>query len=1030
MSRLEEQLTEQFRLWEARGRGWRVFPEPVYPEPPFVPFEAHCLAEQPAIDDGRRPTILSSLVQKLSRKLCAEPEPPAIIPVMEVELEPTLLVRETLVGLQAFLPETLDVPRELFERFLQSLALCREPVAFELVGIYKKVITQFVSHPEDAPLLARQLHTFFTDAIFVSRDDALEKAWEESDGDEVLAVEFGLGREFMLPLAKGKLDPFIGIVGALSELAEHELGLFQVLWQPVENPWAESITRSVTHADRKPFFVNKPELASAADEKTKWPLYAVVVRILVRTEDFGRTLQLARDLAGALRVFADPKGNELIPLTNADYSFAEHVEDVLLRQSRRTGMLLNSDELVGFVHIPSSEVCSPVFVRQAGKTKGAPTIVQEAEGLLLGYNEHAGETLPVRLAPEQRVRHCHIIGASGTGKSTLLFNLIQQDIETGQGLAVLDPHGDLVDKILGVLPESRIKDVVLVDPSDEAFSIGFNILSAHSDLEKNLLASDLVSVFQRLSASWGDQMGSVLNNAILAFLESSRRGTLADVRRFLIEPGFRAEFLKTVNDPAILYYWQKAFPQLSGNKSIGPVLTRLETFLSPKPIRYMVSQTENRLDFAQIMDTGKIFLAKLSQGLLGRENSYLLGTLLVSKFQQLAMARQSQQAAVRRNFWIYLDEFHNFITPSMAEILTGARKYRIGLILAHQELRQLQRDSEVASAVLSNPFTRICFRVGDDDARKLSDGFAFFEARDLQNLGIGQAVARVERSVFDFNLAVPVPKEPDRDEATVRRKEVIAASREKYGTPVAEVEQALRELWELERSSEQPITRPAVVRKEPPVLQPPPPALEIPTPPTPAPSRPPEPAAPLPERKATALAAGLGRGGAQHKAIQHRIKEQAEKLDFRGVIEKEVSNGQGSVDLLLERADHTVACEISLTTTIDHEVQNVAKCLKAGFKVIAIICLDDARLRKIELAVTGSLGQEAAAHVGYYQPDAFIRHLKALRRPEPPPSSPPQTRRGYKVKRSNPHISPEEQKQREEAAIQSIAQAMRQKRGK
>ena len=152
-------------------------------------------------------------------------------------------------------------------------------------------------------------------------------------------------------------------------------------------------------------------------------------------------------------------------------------------------------------------------------------------------------------------------------------------------------------------------------------------------------------------------MGSVLNNAILAFLESPRRGTLADLRRFLLEPSFRAEFLRTVQDPNVIYYWQKGFPQLTGNKSIGPVLTRLETFLSPKPIRYMVSQSENRLDFGHIMDTGKIFLAKLSQGLLGRENSYLLGTLLVSKFQQLAMSRQAQQIAVRKDFWLNIDEF-------------------------------------------------------------------------------------------------------------------------------------------------------------------------------------------------------------------------------------------------------------------------------------------------------------------------------------------------------------------------------------
>jgi hypothetical protein len=454
--------------------------------------------------------------------------------------------------------------------------------------------------------------------------------------------------------------------------------------------WAESIVAAVTDADGKPFFVNSPELVSAAESKIDHPLFAAVVRILVRTKEFERLLQLSRDLAGSLRVFAHPNGNELIPLRNDHYPFEEHIEDVLRRQTRRTGMLLNSGELNGFVHLPSTAVRSPVFQRQTTKTKAAPAIVRQ-QGLLLGDNDHAGETIEVRLSTEQRTRHTHIIGASGTGKSTLLFNLIRQDIENGEGIAVLDPHGDLIDRICGIIPPKRIDDVVLVDPSDAEYSVGFNILSAHSELEKNLLASDLVAVFQRLSTSWGDQMNSVLQNAILAFLENDRRGTIADLRRFLIEPAFRNEFLKSVKDSEVVYYWQKSFPHLSGNKSIGSILTRLDTFLAQKPIRHMVSQPENRLDFAHIMDSGKIFLAKLPEGLLGRENSYLLGTLLVSKFQQIAMSRQAQQIAARRDYWIYADEFANFITPSMAEILSGARKYRIGLTLAHHELHQLQR---------------------------------------------------------------------------------------------------------------------------------------------------------------------------------------------------------------------------------------------------------------------------------------------------------------------------------------------------
>src|ERR1017187_7974762 len=507
MSSVHEQLTEQFRQWEMRGRGWKVFNEPVYPEPPFVPFQGHYLPETPIVDDGHRPILLSSIVQNLSRKLSTDPAAPPVISEPEKEPEPQVLIRDSLVEFQASLPDKLDISKEAFEQFLTNLSLCREPIAFELLGTHKRVTAQFAAASKDAPLLRRQLQAYFPEAVFVPREGGLEQTWEASQGDEALAVEFGLKHEFMLPLASGKLDPFIGIVGALAELQPGELGLFQVLFQPVQNPWADSIVNSVSHADGKPFFVNSPELAGAAENKAARPLYAAVVRILLRAEEFDRVVQLARDIAGSLRVFACPNNNELIPLHNDDYPFEEHIEDVLRRQPRRTGMLLNSDELTGFVHLPSSAVRSPVFQRQTTKTKAAPAIVRQ-HGLLLGNNDHAGKTVEVRLSAEQRTRHTHIIWASGTGKSTLLFNLIRQDIENGQGVAVLDPHGDLIDRICGIIPLERINDVVLLDPADESHPIGFNILLAHSELEKNLLASDLVSVFQRLSTSWGDQMNS------------------------------------------------------------------------------------------------------------------------------------------------------------------------------------------------------------------------------------------------------------------------------------------------------------------------------------------------------------------------------------------------------------------------------------------------------------------------------------------------------------------------------------------
>jgi len=1028
MSWVEDKLVQQFREWEARGRGWEVFEDPIAVEPPFRPFRGHFLPASDATDDGRQYTWISGFIERLAAKL--NPEPDSTDSSEEEEPEPREGERGEIIELQTLLSATTDVPREAFGQFLTHLSSCKHPLSFEVLGTEKATIVQLAIDSSDMGLVRKQVEAYFPDAMFKADQGVLEKAWAGTDAHNAI-VEFGLKREFMLLLSTGKLDPLIGICGALSGLRQAEAGLFQVLFKQVENEWSQSILNCVTDSHGKPFFVNRSELVGCAEKKTSRPLYAVVVRIAARALDFDRSWEIARELAAPLAVFSNPQGNELIPLSNEEYPYQFHEEDVLRRQTRRSGMILNADELLGFVHLPSSSVRSATLSRQTSRTKALPSSLTKSNGLLLGCNTNLGIDSEVYLSPEERVRHLHVIGASGTGKSTLLFNLIKQDIENGEGVAVLDPHGDLVERILGTIPPSRIDDVVLLDPTDEEYAIGFNILSAHSDFERNLLASDLVSIFKRLSTSWGDQMGSVLNNAILAFLESAEGGTLADLRHFLLDTSFRNAFLKTVRDPEICYYWQKAFPQLGGNKSIGPILTRLETFLSPKPIRYMVSQKNNRLDFGNILDTGKIFLAKLPQGQIGKENSFLLGSLLVSKFQQLAMSRQRLAQKDRRDAWLYIDEFHYFITPSMSEILTGARKYRLGLVLAHHELHQLQRDSEVASAVLSHPYTRIVFRVGDSDARELEKGFSTFEARDLQNLPIGEAVCRIERSDFDFNLKVLLPEEIDPEQAAETRAKVITASREKYATPRSVIEAELlvsHTLPETEKTSftsvsiktEKPDQVPAAtaqpIIKRDPVAPPSFPSVPVREPLEPIPSSimVPRPKTPNP----------MGKGGVQHKAIQKRLKAIADSLGFLSTIEAPISCGPQSVDLLLERDAVKIACEIAITTTIDHEVGNVQKCVEAGYSHVAVLAIDEERLKKIRTAVLSSLGHDACANVGFYSPDSFIAYLEALPR-EASPSVPKITiRRGYKTTRTFAQTPREALKDAEEAQIRVIADVL------
>ena len=1081
---VHDHLSQQFLEWEIRGRGWRVYDQPIYPEPPFVPFTYRPMTDTLAVDDGRRPTFLSSLVRKLANHVA--PVAATTPEELEEEPEPILLERAPQIEFQLSLPADLNASRDSLEQFFRNISLCQEPVGFELLGVHQRVTAQFVASEADAPMVRKQLLAHFPEVELREQSGALAKAWEASAGDLAFVVDFGLKNEFMLPLASGKLDPFIGLVSALAELQPGELGLFQVLWQPVQNPWADNLLQAVEHPDGKPIFVNAPELVSAAMKKAASPMYAVVVRIFGRSDDWSRLKGIARDLASSLRVFSDPQANTLIPLQNEEYPFQEHITDVVRRQTRRTGMLLTSAELTGFVHLPSNAVQSPVLIRDAGLTKAAPGLVRQSTDFVIGDNEHNGDSVPVFLTPEQRVRHTHIIGSSGTGKSSLLFNLIQQDIVNGDGVAVLDPHGDLIKQILGVIPDDRIDDVVLVDPSDIDYPIGFNIFQAHSDEEKELLASDLIAIFRRLSTSWGDQMDTVLQNAILAMLESTHGGTLSDLRLFLLDTkgtGFQKDFLATVNDPEVVFFWRKVFPQLTGNKSIGPVLTRLQDFFARKPLRNMVGQSENRLDFADIMDSGKIFLARLPEG-CGEENSYLLGTLLVSKFQQLAMARQSQQADQRRKFWLYIDEFDHFITPSMAKILSAVRKYGLGFTLAHQELHQLQGDPKVASAVLTQPCTRIVFKVGDDDAKKLGEGFESFDAKSLKNLPKFQAIARVERNDADFNLTLRKPELPDEAEAQAQREKVIAASRAKYATPRAEVEAALLiRVWgdkptpPTDDSGGTVATKippappaPTPVASQPPKLVAIPPTaesntvaeiskveptplkvessptvVEIPTPvtvsekefsnPSLVPAVVPEPPVELPKPivPADKTPRVAGRGLAWHTTTQKRLNAEGQKLGFNSDVEKQLKQGSmQAADVVLTRGHLDIAVEIASTSSnVNHEFENVQKCLQAGFTRVAAVSTGRKFLDAWAAAVLGALGPEAAAKVGYYTPDEFIDELRKLAAAsELPPAVQPMAakdkRHGFVVERNFPKQTPTEQKATQHGIHEVVAKALNQ----
>ncbi|MBX7208673.1 MAG: type IV secretion system DNA-binding domain-containing protein [Verrucomicrobiaceae bacterium] len=1015
MGWLDDQISDQFWTWEALGRGVLTFPEPVSPSPPFVPFTGYRLPQTQ--DDGRRPGLL----ERMSKAFRSEPPP--LPEVEDEEPEPNWRGEKEFCETLVLLPESFKADSEVFGRMLANMQGCCDAMAFEIVGAPGRVVCQLATSVDDAASARRQLTAHFPEASFVPCDGNLASAWLAENEAHSAIVEFALCREFMLPLARSKTDPFVGLVGALSDLGDGEAGVYQVIFEPLAEPWAESAFAAVADGEGKPIFDDRPELVKAAADKLSQPLYGAVVRIAARSVDFHRAWEIAREMASALRVFSWRNGNELFPLPNDNYPHDEHERDLLMRQTRRSGMILNVDELIGFAHFPTAAVRSPVFARFAADTR--PASIARRDGVFLGFNEHAGETREVWLDAQSRLRHCHIIGGTGTGKSTLMLSMIAQDIEHGEGFALLDPHGDLVDAVMGLIPPERAGDVVLLDPSDEQFVVPFNILSAHSDFEKQLLASDLVSVFQRLSTSWGDQMQVVMQNAVLAFLESDEGGTLADVRRFLIDAAWRERFLRTVADADVRFYWRSAFPQLGGGRSIGPILTRLETFLSPKPIRYMVSQRENRLDFDAIMGGGKIFLAKLPQGVIGRENAFLLGSLLMTKLQQAAMGRARMSAAERVPFHCYIDEFQHFITPSLTEILSGARKYGLGLVLAHQELKQLERDRDMASAVLANAFTRVVFRVSDSDARTLAEGFAHFEARHLQSLGTGEALCRIGSAGNDFNLSVPLPPEIDEEDATANRAAVIEVSRATYAMPRSEIEAEMLRRLEAEevaqpprRAKPAPVSEPLAVTKSDTKS-----AAEVVN----ETSEHTEAAEPPAEvNQAAPTSAGMGRGGLDHQFIVEQLAVDAIRFGYRAT--KEFAVPDGRVDIALEKRERRIAIEVAVNTNTAHEMENILKCFAGGFDHVVSLSPLPNVLENIRRAAGRRLPSEQLSRMQFHAPGSFLAWLEVISASDAEsvaqPSDEMRTYGGRRVRIKRVELAPDERARLEKEHLAAIAEIL------
>lgn len=402
---------------------------------------------------------------------------------------------------------------------------------------------------------------------------------------------------------------------------------------------------------------------------------------------------------------------------------------------------------------------------------------------------------------KDRRQHLYILGKSGTGKSALISNQVIQDIWNGEGLCLVDPHGELVETVLKVIPEHRLQDVVYFNPSDTDFCIGFNPLEIGDPKYKHLVASGLMGIFTKIWANvWSARMEYIMNNTILALLDTPN-STLLGITRMLVDKDYRKIIVDNLKDPIVRSFWVHEYEQWKEqfrNEAISPIQNKVGQFLSSSVVRNIVGQQESTIDIFKLMNEGKIFLVNVSKGRIGENNSALLGAMIITKLQLAAMERVRIPEEERRDFYLYVDEFQNFATDSFASILSEARKYRLCLTLAHQYTAQIESKdgSDLKDAVFGNVGSMIIFRIGADDAKILEKEFApEFIPEDFVGLPNYQIYLKlmidgVTSRPFSANTLPPV-RINDNDDST---EKVIEMSRKLYSRPRQAVEERI-EKW-------------------------------------------------------------------------------------------------------------------------------------------------------------------------------------------------------------------------------------------
>lgn len=717
----------------------------------------------------------------------------------------------------------IDAADQLFSSFVSlrkggrfSFLKPQPSISFEIVGMPGD-IRFYVSAPNKyKDFIEKQINGAYPDAeIFeVSEKSSLHAGFALgndynifSEDSKVAFASMKLKSSSYMPMKLFKdlpVDPLSSITSVLAKMTDGEGAAIQMVISPADNKWKKlgraylsKTKKSEANPETAKYSADPKEL-EGIENKIGKPGFDTVIRIVVSSS----TKESAEaHLNNITNMFTQFSG--LNSFTKNKLRMKKmFMNDFIYRYMPMRGQtaVMSSEELATVFHFPNKAITTPhifwVTSKRAPVSANIPTT-----GLFLGKSTYRGLSRNVFIERDDRRRHTYIIGKTGTGKTEFLKQMIIQDIRNGEGVGVVDPHGDLIEDLLQMIPPERAEDVILFDPSDTSRPMGLNMLEASTEEEKHYVVSSIVGLMYKLydpnkTGIIGPRFEHAIRNAMLTVM-SKPGSTFIEVVRVLTDANFVQELLPMVQDPIVRRYWTDQIAQTSDfhkSEVLDYIVSKFGRFVTNKTMRNIIGQSESAFNMKEVMNNQKILLINLSKGKIGEENSSFLGLILVPKILIAAMSRQNMPMDMRKDFFLYVDEFQNFATPDFAQILSEARKYRLDLIVANQFIGQMEE--EVKNAIFGNVGTLAAFRVGVTDANYLQHEFQpTFSEADLINIDRFNCYMRSVvngEPIPPFSLDTTKDMTAEKAAMNPRVSELIKElSRLKYGKDVNMIEQVI-----------------------------------------------------------------------------------------------------------------------------------------------------------------------------------------------------------------------------------------------